>query len=69
MAVGVEGWLWQRRIGLRAGISTNRVGARGSAASGGVSVMLPSGLSFEGAITRGSDKSREGWSLGAGTTF
>jgi len=69
MAVGIEGWLWQRRVGLRGGISSNRAGAGGSAASGGVSVRLSSGLNIEGAITRGSDKSREGWSLGASTTF
>lgn len=69
VAAGIEGWLWERRIGLRGGISTNIVGSGGEALSGGVSVPLPSGLHLEGAITRGSDKSREGWSLGVGATF
>lgn len=68
-AAGVEGWIWARRLGLRGGVSVNTAGAGGEAASGGVSLQLQSGLHVQGAITRGSDKSREGWSLGLSVSY
>jgi hypothetical protein len=68
-AAGVEAYVWERRVGVRGGVSVNTAGAGGTSASGGLSVMLQSGLYAEGAITRGSDPSREGWSLGLNVTF
>jgi hypothetical protein len=68
-AVGGETWLWERRFGLRGGVSVNTTGNRGETASGGASVMLRSGLHLQGAITRGSDKTREGWSLGLSASY
>ncbi len=68
-AAGAEGWLWGRRLGVRGGISVNTAGAGGESASGGLSVMLQSGLHLEGSLTRGSDPSREGWSVGLSVSF
>jgi len=68
-AAGLEAWLWQRRLGARGGVSVNTAGPGGEAASAGVSLMLQSGLHLDGAITRGSDKSREGWSVGLRVSY
>jgi hypothetical protein len=68
-SAGVEGWVWERRLGLRGGVSMNTVGPGGEAFSGGASLLFRAGFRIEGAITRGSDKSREGWSLGSSVTF
>jgi hypothetical protein len=63
VAAGAEAWLFQRYVGLRGGVSVNTVGDAGRSLSGGISLTGGGGLYLDGAITKGSDASREGWSL------
>lgn len=64
MAGGAEAWLFERRVGLRGGISANTVGEQGRSTSLGVSLGgRDGGYYVDGFITRGSDESREGWGL------
>jgi len=69
VAVGVESWWWQRRIGARGGVSLNTVGTARVAPSIGASVALRSGVYADGALTRGTDESRRGWGLALRVTF
>lgn len=69
VAAGIEGWVWGGRAALRGGASVNTAGEGGTSASGGASLQLRSGLYAVGAITRGSDQSRVGWSVGLNMTF
>jgi hypothetical protein len=41
----------------------NTVGDGGRSLSGGISLTAGGGLYLDGALTKGSDASREGWSL------
>jgi hypothetical protein len=68
-AGGAEAWLFNRRVGLRGGISVDTVGELTTSTSAGASIGLGKGLYAQGAATFGSDESREGWSLGVGVTF
>jgi hypothetical protein len=69
LAAGAEAWLFERRIGVRGGVSSNTVGDVGNSASVGISVGSRSGYYLDGAITMGSDKSREGWALSLRLSF
>jgi hypothetical protein len=69
VAAGLEAWMLARHLGVRAGVSSNRIGAEGSSASVGVSLGLGSGLFLDGALTTGSDRSRQGWALGGRVAF
>lgn len=63
VAAGAEAWLFQRRLALRGGVSANRVGDGGRSTSVGVTLGSRGGYYLDGALTTGSDASREGWSL------
>jgi hypothetical protein len=65
---GAEAWLFQRRLGIRGGVSANTVGEVKTSTSGGVSIGAR-GLYLDGALTAGSDESRGGWRLGLRVTF
>jgi hypothetical protein len=69
IAVGVEQWLWRKRIGLRGGGRFNRVGAEDRAATAGVSIGVRNGLYVEGQMVRGGSDAERGWSLGTRVTF
>jgi len=69
VAAGAEAWLLQRRIGLRGGVSANTVGETSTSTSAGVSLAARSGFFLDGALTIGSDRSREGWNVGFRLTF
>jgi hypothetical protein len=68
VAAGAERWLRDRRIGLRAGARVNTTGARGKAATGGISLALRPGLFVEGHAAAGSDDER-GWGAAARISF
>jgi hypothetical protein len=69
VAGGVEGWLANGRLGLRAGVSANTVGEARPAGSAGVSVALTRGLRVNASRTQGRDKSVTGWSSSVSLTF
>jgi hypothetical protein len=73
VAGGLEIWMFRRKLGLRGGASGNTVGAKGSSASGGVSVAVMSGAYVKTYLdahhTNGSDTSRRGWGVALRSTF
>lgn len=69
VAAGAEVWVLGRRVGVRGGVSTNTVGEASTSTSAGASLAARSGLYLDGAVTVGSDKSREGWTIGLRVTF
>jgi hypothetical protein len=69
VAAGIEAWTLQRRVGLRAGVSANTIGAARTAPSVGGSVALKAGMYVEGRWTLGSDESTHGWGAGLRVTF
>lgn len=69
VAAGIESWLFQRRLGLRAGVNASTVGDASPSASLGVSASLRPHLYLDAAVTRGSDRTREGWAFGLSTTY
>src|SRR5262245_55707491 len=73
VAGGLEVWIFHRKVGLRAGASTNTVGAKGSSASGGFSAAVMSGTSVKTYVdaqyTNGSDRTRRSWGLALRLSF
>jgi hypothetical protein len=69
LAGGAEAWLFGRRVGLRGGVSKNRIGSRLRSPSGGVSLAFRPGSYLEGQYTAGSDESRRGWGFDLRVTF
>jgi hypothetical protein len=63
VAAGAEAWLFDRRLGVRGGFSTNTVGATANSRSVGISLGSRSGYHMDGFLTVGSDESRDGWGL------
>jgi hypothetical protein len=68
VAIGGEHWLFDRRVGVRAGGRFNTVGAEDRAATAGVSVSLRSGMYIDGHVVRGTTD-EEGWGLAARVSF
>ena len=69
LAGGGEVWLWNRRVGVRGGLSANTVGAEGSATSVGLSLAPKAKFYLDGALTRGEDDTLEGWAVALRMTF
>jgi long-chain fatty acid transport protein len=69
VALGAEGWLLRRRVGLRGGARFNTVGAESRAATAGLSVALRSGLYLDGHLVRGGDADERGWGIAARVSF
>jgi hypothetical protein len=69
VAAGAEAWVLNRHLGLRGGVSHNTLDRHETAWSGGISVMLISGISVDAARTAGSDDSLRGWSGSVRLTF
>ena len=69
VAVGVEQWLIGRRLGLRAGARANRVGIKGRAVTGGVSIALRKGSYLDGHYVRGGSPGERGWGAAARVSF
>jgi len=69
LATGVEAWLVNRSVGLRAGVGMNTIGESRRSGSVGASVGLRAGLYLDGQLTRGSDQVRNGWGFALRVTF
>ena len=69
VAAGLEGWMYNGSLGLRAGVSANTIGAARPAAGGGLSLALRKGTYIDSQATFGSDQSRKGWGLDFRVTF
>lgn len=69
VAAGVEAWLANGRLGVRAGASANTVGASRPAGSAGVSVALTKAFYVNASRTMGRDESVTGWSSSVSVSF
>jgi hypothetical protein len=69
LAAGVETWLANRAVGVRAGIGMNTVGEPRRSGSVGASLALRSGLFADAQLTRGDDEARNGWGFALRVTF
>jgi hypothetical protein len=69
VALGGEGWLFGRRVGLRAGGRINTVGAEDRAGTAGVSVAVRSGVFVDWHLVRGGTAEDRGWGLAARVSF
>ena len=69
LATGVEAWLANRSVGLRAGVGMNTIGESRRSGSVGVSVGLRGSSYIDGQLTRGSDRARNGWGFALRVTF
>lgn len=69
VALGAEQWVWERRVGLRAGGRINTVGARTRSATAGASVALRDGMYLEGHVVRGGAADERGWGVAARVSF
>lgn len=69
VAIGVEGWTWSHRLGIRGGARFNTVGAEERAATAGVSVAIRSGLYLDGHVVRGGATDERGWGAAARVSF
>jgi hypothetical protein len=63
VAVGVESWWLQKRLGVRAGARGNTQGRRERTATVGLSVAFRSGVLVEGHAVGGGDRSERGWGI------
>jgi hypothetical protein len=69
LATGVEAWLANRSVGVRAGVGMNTVGDSRRSGSVGVSIGLRGGFYVDGQLTRGADEARNGWGFALRLTF
>lgn len=69
VAAGVEGWLANGRIGVRAGVSGNTVDDLRPSASGGVSYAVTRSIHVNASRTQGRDESVKGWSSSVSVAF
>jgi hypothetical protein len=61
LAAGVETWVANRSVGVRAGIGMNTIGEPRRSGSVGASLAVRSGLYIDAQLTRGKDEARNGW--------
>jgi hypothetical protein len=69
VAVGVERWLWQERLGLRGGARFNTVGAKERAATAGLSAVVRAGLFLDAHVVGGGNEDDRGWGVAARVSF
>jgi hypothetical protein len=69
IAAGVEGWLAQRRVGLRGGMRASALGEARPVATGGVSVAIKTGVYVDGHVAAGGDGAERSWGVGARLVF
>jgi hypothetical protein len=69
IAAGAEQWVWNERVGLRAGARFNTVGARERAATAGASYAVRTGVYVEGHVVFGGAADERGWGAGARVSF
>jgi hypothetical protein len=69
VAAGGEIWLRGRRVGVRGGGGFNVLAGGEAFGAFGLTVVPYPRLNLDGAVTRGSDSTRDRWSLGVRLTF
>jgi hypothetical protein len=69
VAVGGEGWVLGRRVGVRAGARFNTTGAQEQAYTAGASVAVRSGLFIDGHVVYGGADDESGWGITARASF
>jgi hypothetical protein len=69
LATGVEAWLVNRAVGLRAGVGMNTTGETRRSGSVGASVAFRRGAFVDAQLTRGDDLVRNGWGFSLRLTF
>lgn len=69
VAAGGEIWLRGRRVGVRGGGGFNALAGGEAFGAFGLTVVPYPRLNLDGAVTRGSDSTRDRWSLGVRLTF
>jgi len=69
VAVGVERWVVERRLGVRGGGRFNTVGRQDRAATAGVSFAVRPGVFVEAHAVRGGDDDEQGWGVSARVSF
>lgn len=69
VAAGVEGWLWNRRVGLRGGVRASLMGDGRPVAAAGVSVGLTAAIYIDAHVTRGSNGADRTWSVAGRVTY
>lgn len=69
IAAGAERWWFDRRLGLRGGVSASTAGPARPAASGGASLGVAGGVWLEFEATAGGDDAARGWGLAAHVMF
>ena len=69
LAIGAEHWLWNRRLGVRAGGRANTTGARERAVTAGASFAVRAGVYVDGHVVTGSAADERGWGLAARLSF
>ena len=69
IAVGAEGWGFERRLGFRAGARFNTTGAEEQAYTAGASVAVRSGMFVDGYGVYGGADDERGWGIAARVSF
>jgi hypothetical protein len=69
VAIGGEGWVRGRRIGIRAGARFNTTGAEEQAYTAGASVAVRSGMFVDGHVVFGGIDDESGWGITARVSF
>jgi len=69
VAVGGEGWVLGRRVGVRAGARFNTTGAQEQAYTAGASVAVRSGMFIDGHVVYGGADDESGWGITARASF
>ena len=69
VAIGAEQWLFDARVGVRAGGRFNTAGARERTATAWASVAVRPGLYVEGHAVRGGSDGEAGWGIAARVSF
>ncbi len=68
LAGGGELW-FERRLGVRGGVSVNTVDDLRPSFSAGASAAIQKGFFIDAQLTRGDDAVKEGWGLALRVTF
>lgn len=69
VALGVEHWLFTRRVGVRAGGRVNTRGEHELTATAGMTVALSGGAYLDGHVVRGRKIDERGWGLATRISF
>jgi hypothetical protein len=69
VAAGGEGWVYERRVGVRAGARFNTTGSEEQAFTAGGSVAVRPGIFVDGHVVLGGTDDESGWGVSARVSF